>query len=107
MANAGRERYALAMSILYVESPVHQLALESDGDMPTGVRWTSATERSKDEKATLVLREARRQLDRYFKGKLQRFDLPLAAGGTPFQERGGQGLPTKRQLLALEGVVLL
>jgi len=166
MANAGRERYALAMSIIYVESPVGRLALEADGDTLAGVRWTSAAERSKDEKATPVLREAQRQLDLYFKGKLRRFDLPLAARGTPFQQSvwkmmraipfgetatyggmamalnsgpravgmacgrnplpivvpchrvlasggkeggfsGGQGLPTKRKLLALEGVVLL
>ncbi len=171
MANAGRERYALAMSIIYVESPVGRLALEADGDTLTGVswtsgRWTRATEHAKDEKATPVLREARRQLDRYFGRKLQRFDLPLAARGTPFQQSvwtmmrtipfgetatyggmaralgsgpravdmacgrnplpiivpchrvlasggreggfsGGLGLPTKRELLALEGVVLL
>lgn len=166
MANAGRERYALAMSIIYVESPVGRLALEADGDTLTSVRWTSATEPSKDERAPPVLREARRQLDRYFERKLQRFDLPLAARGTPFQHSvwkmmsaipfgetatyggmaaalgsgpravgmacgrnplpivvpchrvlasggreggfsGGQGLPTKRKLLALEGVVLL
>jgi methylated-DNA-[protein]-cysteine S-methyltransferase len=171
MANAGRERYALAMSIIYVESPVGRLALEADGDTLTGVswtseHWTSATEHSKDEKATPVLSEARRQLDQYFRRKLQRFDLPLAARGTPFQQSvwkmmraipfgetatyggmavalgsgpravgmacgrnplpivvpchrvlasggreggfsGGQGLPTKRKLLALEGVVLL
>jgi methylated-DNA-[protein]-cysteine S-methyltransferase len=151
---------------MYVESPVGRLALKADGDTLTGVRWTGATERSKDEKATPVLREARRQLDQYFKRKLRRFDLPLAAGGTPFQQSvwkvmsaipfgetatyggmaialgsgpravgmacgrnplpivvpchrvlasggkeggfsGGQGLPTKRKLLALEGVVLL
>jgi methylated-DNA-[protein]-cysteine S-methyltransferase len=171
MANAGHERYALSMSIIYVESPVGRLALEADGDTLTGVSWTSGrwsteAERSKDEKATPVLREARRQLDQYFKRKLRRFDLPLAARGTPFQQSvwkmmsaipfgetatyggmamalgsgpravgmacgrnplpivvpchrvlgsggkeggfsGGQGLPTKRELLALEGVVLL
>jgi methylated-DNA-[protein]-cysteine S-methyltransferase len=154
------------MSIIYVESPVGRLALEADGDTLTCLRWTSAAERSKDEKATPVLREARRQLDQYFKRELRRFDLPLAAGGTPFQQSvwkmmraipfgetatyggmamalgsgpravgmacgrnplpivvpchrvlasggkeggfsGGQGLPTKRKLLALEGVVLL
>jgi methylated-DNA-[protein]-cysteine S-methyltransferase len=154
------------MSIIYVESPVGRLALEADGDTLTGVRWTGATEHSKDEKATPVLREARRQLDQYFKRKLRRFDLPLAGHGTPFQQSvwkmmraipfgetatyggmamalgsgpravgmacgrnplpivvpchrvlasggkeggfsGGQGLPTKRKLLALEGVVLL
>jgi methylated-DNA-[protein]-cysteine S-methyltransferase len=166
MANAGRERYAPGMSILYVESPVGRLALEAEGDTLTGVRWTSASERADCEKPTPVLCEARRQLDLYFTRRLTRFDLPLAARGTPFQQSvwkmmcaipfgetatyggmatalgsgpravgtacgrnpipivvpchrvlgsggreggfsGGQGLPTKRKLLALEGVVLL
>jgi len=154
------------MSISYVESPVGRLALEAEGDTLTGVRWASDAERATDAEASPILREAQRQLDRYFKRKLQRFDLPLAALGTPFQKSvwtmmcaipfgetatyggmamalssgpraigmacgrnpipiivpchrvlasggkeggfsGGQGLPTKRKLLALEGVVLL
>jgi len=154
------------MSILYVESSVGRLALEADGDTLTGVRWASDSERVTNVRASPVLREAQRQLDRYFKRKLQRFDLPLGARGTPFQKSvwammcaipfgetatyggmamalssgpravgmacgrnpipiivpchrvlgsggreggfsGGKGLPTKRQLLALEGVVLL
>ena len=171
MANRRRERYASAMAILYVESPVGRLALEDDGDALTAVSWTSgcgagADECAPAEQATPVLREARQQLDRYFERKLDCFDLPLAARGTPFQKSvwrlmstipygqtmtyggmaealgsgpravgmacgrnpipiivpchrvlgsggkeggfsGGTGLPTKRQLLALEGVVLL
>jgi methylated-DNA-[protein]-cysteine S-methyltransferase len=154
------------MSILYVESPVGRLALEAEGEALTGVHWASEHERAAGAKATPVLREAQRQLDRYFRRKLQRFDLPLGAHGTPFQKSvwammcaipfgetatyggmamalgsgaravgtacgrnpipiivpchrvlgtggkeggfsGGQGLPTKRKLLALEGVVLL
>jgi methylated-DNA-[protein]-cysteine S-methyltransferase len=171
MANRRRRRYAPDMSILYVESPVGRLALEAEGDTLTGVSWTSGRrasdhERAAGAEATPVLREAQRQLDRYFRRKLQRFDLPLGAHGTPFQKSvwtmmraipfgetatyggmamalgsgpravgmacgrnpipiivpchrvlgsggkeggfsGGQGLPTKRKLLALEGVVLL
>ncbi len=175
MANAGHERYAPGMSILYVESPVGRLALEAEGDTLTALSWTSgrwastrehADEDAGSEEPTPVLREARRQLDLYFERKLTHFDLPLAARGTPFQQSvwkmmcaipfgetatyggmaaalgsgpravgmacgrnpipivvpchrvmgtgrkeggfsGGQGLPTKRQLLALEGVVLL
>lgn len=34
-----------------------------------------------------VIDETRRQLDAYFAAKLTRFDLPLAARGTPFQQR--------------------
>jgi len=149
----------------YVESPVGRLALEADGEALTGVRWASAGERTRD-RPSPVLKEARRQLERYFARRLRSFDLPLAGRGTDFQKSvwkmmreipygetatyggmamalgsgpravgmacgrnpipiivpchrvlgsggkeggfsGGQGLPTKRKLLALEGVVLL
>jgi methylated-DNA-[protein]-cysteine S-methyltransferase len=153
------------MALRYVESPVGRLALQADNDFLTGVRWASPGERSRDRTGSAVLVEAARQLDRYFAGKLKRFDLPLESHGTAFQKRvwammrdipygetatyggmamalasgpravgmacatnpipiivpchrvlgsggkeggfsGGRGLPTKRQLLALEGVVL-
>ncbi len=166
LANAGQRRYASRMSICYMDSAVGRLALEADDDCVTSVRWASAGERARTEAPNAVLKEAARQLDRYFKRKLDRFDLPLAARGTDYQKRvwammrdipfgetatyggmaialgsgpravgmacgrnpipiivpchrvlaaggreggfsGGRGLPTKRQLLALEGVVLL
>ena len=166
LANADGQRYVCPMSICYVQTPVGRLALEADHDAVTGVRWASAGERTRDNKASLVLEEAVRQLERYFARRLKRFDLPLNAHGTEFQHRvwammreipygetatyggmavalgsgpraigmacgrnpipiivpchrvlgsggkeggfsGGRGLPTKRQLLALEGVVLL
>ena len=154
------------MTICYVDSPVGRLAIEADHDAVTGVRWASIGERTREKADSPVLKEAARQLDRYFARKLRRFDLPLAAHGTDFQKRvwaamrdipygetatyggmamalgsgprpvgmacgrnpipiivpchrvlgsgggeggfsGGTGLPTKRQLLALEGVILL
>ena len=171
LANAGPRRYAFRMSICYMDSPVGRLALEADDDCVTFVRWASTGERATSSmtgaaKANPVLKEATRQLDRYFNRKLRRFDLPLAARGTDHQKRvwammreipfgetatyggmamalgsgpravgmacgrnpipiivpchrvlgaggkeggfsGGRGLPTKRQLLAIEGVVLL
>jgi methylated-DNA-[protein]-cysteine S-methyltransferase len=166
LAKPGGRRYACHMSICYVDTPVGRLALEADHDAVTGVRWAGPGERSRDKTPSPVLKEATRQLDRYFRRKLKRFDLPLAARGTDFQKRvwtmmreipygetatyggmamalgsgprpigmacarnpipiivpchrvlasggkeggfsGGRGLPTKRQLLALEGVVLL
>jgi methylated-DNA-[protein]-cysteine S-methyltransferase len=165
LANAARQRYVHDMPIRYLDSLVGRLALESEGDALTGVRWASANERSRDEGSCPVLVEASRQLDRYFRGRLRRFDLELAAAGTPFQKAvwalmsdipfgetatyggmaaalgsgpravgmacgsnpipiivpchrvlasggkvggysGGQGLPTKRKLLSIEGVVL-
>jgi methylated-DNA-[protein]-cysteine S-methyltransferase len=175
LANEAGERYAPAMTICcYLDSPVGRLALEADGETLTGVRWASAregaregaTERATSVKPSPVLKEAHRQLERYFARKLRTFDLPLAARGTDFQKSvwkmmreiaygetatygsiamalasgpravgtacgrnpipiivpchrvlgsggteggfsGGQGLPTKRKLLAFEGVVLL
>jgi methylated-DNA-[protein]-cysteine S-methyltransferase len=158
------------MSICYVATTVGRLAIEADHDAVTAVRWASPQEhvgeRTRDKTPSPVLKEATRQLERYFARKLKRFDLPLAAHGTDFQKRvwammrdipygetatyggmamalgsgprpigmacarnpipiiqpchrvlgsggkeggfsGGRGLPTKRQLLALEGVVLL
>jgi methylated-DNA-[protein]-cysteine S-methyltransferase len=154
------------MSICYIDSAVGRLALEADDDCVTSVRWASAGDRERSTAPNSVLKEAIRQLDRYFNRKLRRFDLPLAARGTDHQKRvwammreipfgetatyggmamalgsgpravgmacgrnpipiivpchrvlgaggkeggfsGGRGLPTKRQLLAIEGVVLL
>ena len=153
------------MAICYIESPVGRLALEADGDALSVVRWASPGERARVAKVPPVLREAERQLKRYFASRLRAFDLKLAARGTDFQKRvwklmsdipygetatyggmamalgsgpravgmacgrnplpivvpchrvlasggreggysGGQGLPTKHKLLALEGVVL-
>ncbi|BAN49462.1 methylated-DNA--[protein]-cysteine S-methyltransferase [Metapseudomonas resinovorans] len=42
--------------------------------------------------ATRQFDEACRQLDRYFAGKLKRFDLLLAPHGTPFQQQVWQAL---------------
>ena len=166
LANARGRRYASRMPICYMDSAVGRLALEADDDCVTSVRWASAGEGARGKAPNAVLKEATRQLDRYFKRKLNRFDLPVLARGTDYQKRvwammrdipfgetatygsmaialgsgpravgmacgrnpipiivpchrvlgaggkeggfsGGRGLPTKRQLLAIEGVVLL
>ena len=166
LAKEGGERYVHAMTnCCYFASPVGRLALEADGEALTGVRWAGTGERASRGAPAPVLAEARRQLERYFAGRLRAFDLPLAARGTDFQHSvwkmmreipygetatyggiamalgsgaravgtacgrnplpiivpchrvlgsggseggfsGGRGLPTKRKLLALEGVVL-
>ena len=166
LAKAERGSYAPGMPIRYIDSPMGRLALEAEGAALTGVRWASKTERSRSEGNSPILREAARQLERYFKGKLRRFDLEIAEPtGTPLQRQiwktmrtipfgeaatygglarqigtgpravgtacarnpvviitpchrvlasggaiggysGSEGLPTKRKLLALEGVVV-
>lgn len=48
-----------------------------------GADWTRADE---------ALREPRRQLEAYFAGELEQFDLPLRPRGTPFQQTVWQEL---------------
>jgi methylated-DNA-[protein]-cysteine S-methyltransferase len=74
---------------LVMESAVGLLQLTSDGIALTGVHFLD-DELSPDHsegKAVPVLVETRRQLDRYLSGRLHEFRLPLAAVGTPFQQR--------------------
>src|SRR5215510_8610263 len=87
LANERTRRYARCMAICYLESPVGRLALEADGDALSGVRWADRGERACAGQIPPILKEARRQLERYFAGRLRSFDLKLAARGTDFQKR--------------------
>ena len=46
------------------------------------------------DRETSLLREAARQLNEYFAGRRQVFDLPLRPTGTPFQQKVWQALQT-------------
>lgn len=71
------------MARLSLESPVGTLTLvERDGAIAE-LGWAEAA----DGEATPLLREAKRQLEAYFAGRLRDFDLPLAPSGTAFQQR--------------------
>ena len=154
------------MPSVLVLSPVGTLRVHERDGAITAVDWAADGPSGGDDAPGPLLAEAARQLDAYFAGTLQAFDLPLAAAGTDFQKRvwaamceipygetatygglamalgsgpravgtacgrnpipivvpchrvlasggreggfsGGRGLPTKRQLLAIEGAVLL
>lgn len=86
----------------WLETPIGRLLLLGDGTSLTGVHFPSAAvarDGTKDHRhgwATVpagsredsaALREPLSQLEAYFEGRLQRFDLPLAPRGTPFQLR--------------------
>ena len=72
------------MSPVRVEAtPLGPLRLVGNSQALVELDWCSEAESCLDDDA--VLEEAARQLRAYFTGKLQRFDLPLAPRGTPFQ----------------------
>lgn len=166
----GRNATLACMATRTFDSPFGRLVLEAEGDALTGIRWAGVRratpdERLRNEGKSALLSDAARQLERYFAGRLKRFDLKIRPSGSPFQQSvwqtmrsipfgetgtyggiamalasgaravgtacgrnpivivtpchrvlasggaiggysGGQGLTTKRKLLALEGVVV-
>lgn len=89
---------APAMARLDIDSPVGRLRLVRSASGLSGVwflevgRGTPPAESLRDDPGDALLSEARRQLDDYWGGRRQRFDLPLAPVGTPFQRRVWQAL---------------
>ena len=85
-------------SVFYTQaqSPLGPLLLVGTGEALTGIWLPSGRDRRDPEPSWIesprAFREAVRQLDAYFAGKLRQFDLPLAPGGTPFQQRVWQAL---------------
>ncbi|HLO79154.1 MAG TPA: methylated-DNA--[protein]-cysteine S-methyltransferase [Magnetospirillum sp.] len=78
------------MSYLAYNSPVGPLTLFEEDGRIIAVEWGWPPET--DEPPAPVLERARDQLDAYFEGKLQAFDLPLDPMGTPFQKKVWQAL---------------
>jgi methylated-DNA-[protein]-cysteine S-methyltransferase len=86
--NPGTSAPVAAARFTYIESPVGELLVTADAAgaltrlyfpgrvSPQEAGWTH------DE---APFAEPRRQLDAYFAGELEDFDLPLAPSGTPFQ----------------------
>lgn len=72
-------------------SPVGTLQLEENGQALTQIAFVNA--KSERETAlTPLLAAAVEQLEAYFAGSLQRFDLPVTLSGTPFQVEVWQAL---------------
>ena len=65
-------------------SPIGPLLLTGDGRALTGLYMGRAPSGTRDDTA---FTHAREQLDAYFAGELERFDIPLSPRGTEFQRR--------------------
>jgi methylated-DNA-[protein]-cysteine S-methyltransferase len=71
-----------------LDSPIGPLRLRTDGEALTGIDfspWVDAAGSREDDHP--VLAAARAQLQDYFAGHRQAFDLPLAPAGTDFSRR--------------------
>lgn len=69
------------MPLLSLHSPIGDLSVAEEDGKIVALDWGWGSEQCQ----TPLLREAKRQIDAYFDGKLQDFSLPLAPAGTPFQ----------------------
>lgn len=71
------------MTQLSMHSPVGDLTISEDDGAIVSLDWGWGALQTE----TPLLREAKRQLDRYFDGDLERFDLPLRPYGTVFRKQ--------------------
>lgn len=69
---------------LTMDSPVGFLAIRAKDDAIVALDWVEA---SQPRPNTPILNEAARQLDAYFAGTFEEFDLPLNPEGTDHQKR--------------------
>jgi methylated-DNA-[protein]-cysteine S-methyltransferase len=70
-------------AVTSVESPIGPITLIAQGDKIVRVELGK---KARAEGSSKVLTEAKKQLDAYFSGKLERFSVPIDAVGTEFQK---------------------
>jgi methylated-DNA-[protein]-cysteine S-methyltransferase len=78
--------------MLAIDSPVGVLILKSNGSAITGVEYAGRRKPRGADAPDSLLREAERQLARYFAGKPRKFDLPLAPAGSAFNLRAWKAM---------------
>ena len=74
-------------NVINIETPIGLLYARGQETI-THLGWA----RKVDTSPNTLLREAQRQIQAFFLGKLTLFDLPLSPKGTPFQRRVWQNL---------------
>ena len=70
-------------AVASVESPIGPITLIAQGEKIVRVELGK---KARAEGSSKVLTEAKKQLDAYFSGKLERFSVPIEASGTEFQK---------------------
>ncbi|CAB4668426.1 MAG: methylated-DNA--[protein]-cysteine S-methyltransferase [Actinobacteria bacterium] len=70
-------------AVASVESPIGPITLIAQGEKIVRVELGK---KARAEGSSKVLTEAKKQLDAYFSGKLERFSVPIDAVGTEFQK---------------------
>ena len=70
-------------AVASLESPIGPITLVAQGDKIVRVELGK---KARAEGSSKVLTEAKKQLDAYFSGKLERFSVPIEANGTEFQK---------------------
>jgi methylated-DNA-[protein]-cysteine S-methyltransferase len=76
------------MPQLSLHSPLGALTLSEEDGAIVALDWGFG----RDQMSTPLLLEGRAQLQAYFDGTLQKFDLPLTPHGTPYRQRIWQAL---------------
>ncbi len=71
------------MPQMSMHSPIGDLTVSSEDGVLVALDWGWARDQSSDD----LLGRAKSQLEAYFDGKSETFDLPLAPAGTAFQQR--------------------
>ncbi|MCL1932587.1 MAG: methylated-DNA--[protein]-cysteine S-methyltransferase [Candidatus Azobacteroides sp.] len=74
------------MNIHYYASPVGILEIKADDQAIAGLRLLKNPPDSRQTSSNPLIKETCVQLDEYFAGKRQTFDLPLSPQGTDFQQ---------------------
>jgi len=76
------------MPQLSLLTPCGELTISEENGAIVALDWGQG----RDQQPTPLLQRARSQLQDWFDGRRRSFDLPLAAAGTPFQQRVWAGL---------------
>ncbi len=71
------------MPQMSLHSPVGDLSVSAENDMIVALDWGWG----RDQTPTPLLKDALKQLNAYFDGKLKAFNLPLDPAGTAFEKR--------------------